>query len=87
MTVALAADGTIRLDGVCPVGDAEPLLRLVTNDRDALVDWRGCTEAHAAVIQILLAAAPKLLGPPANQFLQVRVAPLIASPTRISVPK
>jgi hypothetical protein len=80
MTVGLAADGTIRLDGVCPVGDAEPLLRLLTDHHDATVDWRGCEEAHTAVIQILLAARPKLLGPPASEFLQCRIAPLIASP-------
>jgi hypothetical protein len=80
MTVGLAVDGTIRLDGVCPADDAEPLLRLVTDHRDATVDWRGCEKAHTAVIQILLAAKPKLLGPPAGEFLQRRITPLIASP-------
>jgi hypothetical protein len=78
MTVAMAADGTIRLEGVCPVGDAEPLLRLVTSNRDAMVDWRRCEEAHTAVIQILLATKPKLLGPPANAFLRSRIAPLMS---------
>ncbi len=77
MTVRLAADGKICLAGACPVGDAEPLLRLVTNNRDAIVDWRGCEQAHAAVIQVLLAAQPTLLGPPANEFLHRRIAPLI----------
>jgi hypothetical protein len=77
MTVRLAADGSVCLDGVCPVGDAEPLLRLLTDNRNAIVDWRGCEQAHAAVIQILLAAQPALLGPAANAFLQAKIAPLI----------
>jgi hypothetical protein len=80
MTVELAADGTIRLDGDCTADDAEPLLWLVTGHRNATVDWRGCEKAHTAVIQILLAAKPKLRGPPAGEFLQRRITPLIASP-------
>jgi hypothetical protein len=89
MTVRVTPDGKICLDGACPVGDAEPLLRLVANNRDAIVDWRGCEQAHAAVIQVLLAAQPTLLGPPANAFLHSRIAPLIsgrhASPAQASM--
>jgi hypothetical protein len=77
VTVASRVDGTISLDGVCPVGDAEPLLRLLTGKPDAIVDWRRCEEAHAAVIQILLAVLPKLIGPPANMFLQRHVEPIL----------
>jgi hypothetical protein len=76
MTVGLAG-GNIRMEGVCPVEDAERLLRLVLNNRRAIVDWRSCEEAHTAVIQILLAARPELLGPAANAFLQNRIAPII----------
>jgi hypothetical protein len=77
MTVSFTADGMVSLDGVCAVGDAEPLLRLLTSNREAIVDWRRCEDAHAAVIQVLLAAKPKLLGPPASAFLQTRIAPIM----------
>lgn len=77
MTVSVAEGGNIRLEGVCAIEDAEPLLRLVAKDRRAIVDWRSCEAAHTAVIQILLAAKPTLLGPAANPFLQNRIAPLV----------
>jgi hypothetical protein len=76
MTVGLE-NGNILLAGICPADDAESLLRLILNDRRAIVDWRACDEAHTAVIQILLAAKPELLGPSANPFLHSRIAPLI----------
>lgn len=77
MTVRLTADGDIRLEGICPIDDAEPLLRLLLSNRGARVDWRACEQAHAAVIQLLLAAGPPMVGPPANGFLQAWVAPLL----------
>jgi hypothetical protein len=77
MTVGRAAGGHIRLSGLCPIEDAEPLLRLLANDPAALVDWRGCEHAHAAIIQILLAARPKMLGPPGDLILEKHIAPLI----------
>jgi hypothetical protein len=57
--------------------DAEPLLRLLADDPRALVDWRGCEHAHAAVIQILLAAGRRMVGPPANAVLK-HVEPLLS---------
>jgi hypothetical protein len=77
MTVRQAG-GAIRLEGVCSVDDAEPLRRLLANDRRAVVDWRACEAAHTAVVQILLAARPELLGPAADAFLQNRIAPLMS---------
>ncbi|HET9148783.1 MAG TPA: hypothetical protein VFN77_12080 [Acetobacteraceae bacterium] len=76
MTVELSRD-TILLSGACPAGEAEALLRLLCADPGAAVDWRGCEEAHAAVIQVLLAARPRLLGPPGGAFLRERIAPLL----------
>ena len=70
MTVRLAQDGVIRLEGVCPTEDAEPLLRLLSSNRRLAVDWTACEQAHTAVIQILLAARPELLGPPVDAFLR-----------------
>jgi len=79
MTVAMSSDGTIRLEGICADADAEPLLRLLVEHRDAAIDWRGCTGAHSAIIQVLLAAGVNPLGPPANAFLRDHVAPLFGA--------
>ena len=79
MTVRLTPDGHIRLEGICPVDDAEPLLRLLSSQKEFSVDWRACEQAHSAVIQLLLAAKRPILGPPANDFLQVSVAPLLVA--------
>jgi hypothetical protein len=43
---------------------------------EALVDWRGCQQAHAAVIQVLLVTGPEVLGPPNGEFLRNHIAPL-----------
>ncbi len=77
MTVIREGDGVIHLSGTCPVEDADTLLRLLAEDPAALVDWRGCTAAHAAVVQVLMALRPALAGPPAGEFLQRHVAPLL----------
>ncbi len=77
MTVSRDADGTIRLSGDCDAADAEALLRHLGADPGAAVDWRGCTRAHAAVVQVLMALRPALSGPPADDFLQRHVAPLL----------
>ena len=77
MTVRIATDGTIGLDGVCPIEDAEKLQQYLIADPQARVDWSSCDAAHTSVIQILLAARPPLRGPPAGDFLRNHVAPLL----------
>ena len=79
MTVRAAGDGCIELAGTCPSADAEPLLRLLLSMPGARVDWRGCHGAHAAVVQVLMAAKPKLLGPAADRSLGRWVAPAITA--------
>lgn len=80
MTVRIAAGGCIALSGSCPSADAEPLLQLLLADPGATVDWRDCQGAHTAVVQVLMAVKPKLLGPPADARLEDWVAPVIANP-------
>lgn len=80
MTVAVAEDGTILLAGDCPVEDAETLLRRLQADPAAGVDWRGCTAAHTAVVQVLLACRRRTHGPPQAIFLAKWVEPLLAGP-------
>jgi hypothetical protein len=77
MTVRLAVDGTIELEGACPSEDAEPLLRLLLASPGATVDWQFCKEAHTAVVQVLAVAQPRLRGPPRGDFLREVVAPAL----------
>lgn len=78
MTVRALDSGEIRLEGRCPSADAETLLSRLAGDPDAVVDWRACEYAHAAVVQVLLAARPPMVGPAGGAFLETFVAPLIA---------
>jgi hypothetical protein len=66
MTVRASADGVILLEGSCPNEDAEVLLQQLIAAPTAAVDIRGCGFAHTAVIQVLMATKPKLLGPPGD---------------------
>lgn len=77
MTVSRDGEGTIHLAGQCGPEDAEALLRHLAADAGAVVDWRECEAAHGAVIQVLMALRPGLIGPPADDFLQRHVAPLL----------
>jgi hypothetical protein len=77
MTVRLTPQGTILLEGICSSEDAETLLRNLTAAPTALVDLRACELAHTAVIQVLMAANCKLLGPPAGAALKDWVYPIL----------
>lgn len=78
MTVR-AGGGSIELLDACPSADAEPLLQALLATPGSTVDWRSCRAAHTAVIQVLLAAKPRLLGPPADARLEEWVAPMIGA--------
>ncbi|HEV7689533.1 MAG TPA: hypothetical protein VGO52_01860 [Hyphomonadaceae bacterium] len=77
MSVELSNDGTIDLSGLCPLEDAEELLRLILGNPGSPVDWSDCGEAHTAVIQVLVAARPVLRGSPAGSFLRTWIEPLM----------
>ena len=66
MTVQKSAEGTLLLEGACPSDDAEILLQYLVASPTATVDVRDCQSIHTAVLQVLLAAKPKLLGPPST---------------------
>ena len=80
MTIRLAADGTIELEGVCPLEEAEKLQQYLIADPQAAVDWRSCAAAHASVIQILFAVKPVLRGPAGSAFLRDHVEPHLQPP-------
>jgi hypothetical protein len=77
MTVRVTKDGTIELADVCPAEDAERLLRRLIDHPGSTIDWRSCEEAHGAVVQVMLASAAAVRGPPRGQFLDRFVAPLL----------
>jgi hypothetical protein len=69
MTVHCTGD-VIFLEGVCPVEDAEDLLVLLQEKPDRQVDLSLCERPHSAVVQVMLAASPKLCGADPQGFLQ-----------------
>jgi hypothetical protein len=77
MSVSMGDEGAILLTGVCPIEDAEALLQRLCDDPDATVDWSGCEQAHAAVIQVLMAAKPQLVGSPTDAFLREHLGVLL----------
>lgn len=72
-------DGTIRLVGLCPVEDAEPLLSALQNDPARAVDVSGLESAHFAVIQLLALFATTVEGEFADPFLRTLCLQSLAS--------
>jgi hypothetical protein len=70
MSVHRDDDGTVVLYGNCPVEDAEPLLQLLQATPEARLDWARCGHLHAAVLQVILAARPPLVGPCGDPWVQ-----------------
>lgn len=60
---------TIRLTGRCLADDADPLLVALQEAPWRTVDLAGATRMHLAVVQVLLAAHPRIAGIPDNAFL------------------
>ena len=79
MTVRRNDAGQIVLEGVCPVEEAETLLQLLQATPAATVDWTACTRLHTAVIQVLLATGPRLVGRCGDDFVDQWIAPHIGS--------
>ena len=79
MTVAVQEKNVIALTGRCGVEDAEELQRQLLAAPESTVDWAACESLHAAVVQMLLVARPRLRGTPSNAFLENHIAPLIRS--------
>jgi hypothetical protein len=81
MTVILSAENVLLLDGVCSSEDAESLLQHLAHNSQMSVDLRNCESAHTSVVQVLMAARPKLVGSPSNDTPLWRwVYPALISP-------
>jgi len=61
MTVRVA-DGMIHLEGRCLVEDAEPLLVALQDHDGPTVNLEKAVRLHLAVVQILVATKPVLIG-------------------------
>jgi hypothetical protein len=69
VTVRLHENGTIVLEGSCPVEDAEPLLQMLQGVPRPTLDWTTCSHLHTAVLQVVVAARPPLIGPCADPWV------------------
>jgi hypothetical protein len=67
----------VRFESVCTVEDALPLLEFLKGSAMPEVDLLACTHLHTALLQLLLAARPRLASPPADPALARWVAPLL----------
>ncbi|WP_041793913.1 hypothetical protein [Pararhodospirillum photometricum] len=77
MTLRLE-DTIVRLEGVCTVEEALPLLEALQGAQAvALAD---CTGLHTAALQVLLALRPPLVSLPTEPFLTRWIAPLLSDP-------
>jgi hypothetical protein len=77
LSVRRHEDGTILLEGRCPVEDAEPLLQLLQETPPARCDWTRCSHLHSAVAQVILAARPNLVGPCGDPWIEQWVASIL----------
>jgi len=71
---------TIRLDGDCHVEDAEPLLNMLQGESGRTVDISALGTLHAAVLQLLLAFRPQIVGSNGDGFFNSWIMPLLATP-------
>jgi hypothetical protein len=76
--MSVSLDGNImRLHGDCPVEDAETVMRLLQAAVDPTVSLTEVRILHTAVLQVLLALRPKLVGPVRDPFISRWLAPLL----------
>jgi hypothetical protein len=76
--MSVILDGNIvRLHGDCPVEDAETVMRLLQSAVDPVVSLAEVRVLHTAVLQVLLALRPKLVGPVRDPFITRWLAPLL----------
>ena len=68
MTVK-STDGRIFLEGRCRVEDAESLLAELQQHPNSVVQLDAAETIHSAIIQVLLAAKPRIEGISNHSFL------------------
>jgi len=71
------ADGIIRIEGNATVEDAEPILAALIDRPDTAVDVGHALRMHSAVVQLLIALRPRIVGRPADAFLSAYIFPML----------
>ncbi|NYG32978.1 hypothetical protein HZU83_06065 [Sphaerotilus montanus] len=62
------------LQGLVSAEDAEILLEWLKSRPGSAVNVTRCQQMHAAVLQVLLALRPRIIGQPADPWLQAVLA-------------
>jgi hypothetical protein len=75
LTIRRSDKGTVVLDGVCAVEDAEPLLQMLQATPGAEIDWTQCRQLHTAVLQVIMASGNALVGPCGDVWIEQWLAP------------
>ena len=84
MTVRRSDNGTLVVEGVCPVEDAETLLQQLQAAPNAVVDWTQCRQLHTAVLQVIMASGVVPVGPCGDPWVAEWVAPKMAKKAPLS---
>jgi hypothetical protein len=78
VTVRRSDSGTVILQGVCPVEEAETLLQLLQTVPGAALDWSQCRQLHTAVFQVVLASGLDPVGPCGDAWVAQWLAPTLS---------
>jgi hypothetical protein len=71
------ADGVIRIEGIGQVADAEPILTALLDDASRAVDLSGASRLHSAIVQLLMAFRPRVMGAPSDPFYAAHIVTLL----------
>jgi hypothetical protein len=69
----------VRIDGVCGVEEAMPLLEFLQTHGEARIDMRTCTLLHSAALQVLMVVATRVAVLPEEEFLARWLTPVLGS--------
>jgi hypothetical protein len=75
VTVRRSDNGTLVLDGACPVEDAEALLQLLQATPAAVIEWTQSRQLHTAVFQVVMASGRVPVGPCGDAWVAQWLAP------------
>jgi hypothetical protein len=75
VSVRRTDQGTVVLEGLCPVEDAEALLQILQATPAAPIDWTRCRQLHTAVFQVIIAAGSHPVGRCGDPWAQQWLAP------------
>jgi hypothetical protein len=71
------AGSRIFIVGNGTVGDAEPILAALQEDKSLIVNLAQAAHLHSAIVQLLLALRPTIEGAPAYPLFVAHVLPLL----------